>query len=115
MALFHAEVAGQAAAPGQHGHRGPGRGQQRPVRAEAHHGVVVAVRLDDQLSAGQVRAAPGGPGPSGGGAVSSSARVRVAAATAAARGSSGSRSTRSDRSTAVHDGSRPTIGMPCAA
>ena len=39
----------------------------------------------------------------------------VAFDTVRARGSSGSRSTRSLRSTAVHDGSRPTIGMPASA
>ncbi len=41
--------------------------------------------------------------------------MRVAAETAWARGSSGNRSTRSDRSTAVHDGSSPMIGMPFTA
>src|SRR5205807_596894 len=36
VAFLHAEVPGQAAAPGQGGDRGPGRRQQRPVRAVAH-------------------------------------------------------------------------------
>ncbi|MNW53849.1 hypothetical protein D3C74_314260 [compost metagenome] len=49
------------------------------------------------------------------GRVSSSATVFVAPATAFARGSSGKRSSRSERSTAVHDGSSPTIGIPLTA
>ena len=56
------------------------------------------------------------PGPIGAGAVEQlGERAGLAAATATARGSSGSRSSRSERSTAVHDGSSPTIGMPLTA
>ena len=75
----------------------------------------MAVRLGDDLHAGQVGRLPSRAGAERRGAVSSSASVRVAPATAAARGSPGNSSARSERSTAVQDGSRPTIGVPASA
>ena len=55
------------------------------------------------------------PGPRGFGALRSSANVKVISLTMPTRGSSARRSSISDRRTAVHEGSTPTIGMPLAA
>ena len=106
VAALDTEVAGQAAAAAHRGDLGTGPGQQRGVGVPAHHGVVVAVRLGHRAHAAEIGWLPvAGP-------VSSSASVRVAALAREARGSSGSSSVISPRSTAVHEGSRPTTGTP---
>ncbi len=56
--LLDPEVAGQAAASAQPDHLGPRALQQGRVRAPAEDGGVVAVRLRDDLDAGQVRRGP---------------------------------------------------------
>ena len=93
------------------------RVSRRRSAVHAHHRVVVAVRLHDR---GRRRTGPAtcqrSPGPMGAGAVSSSASVRVARPPrAGARGRRAAGRRRSERSTAVHDGSSPTIGIPLTA
>src|SRR5512132_3336831 len=58
MALLNAEVAGQSAAPADSSHCRTGRRQQGRIGLPADHRGVVAVRLDNQLDAAEVRWRP---------------------------------------------------------
>lgn len=113
--------------------RGANRGQQR-VLGDRHRDVVVAL-LEPEVAGQQLRigfpaqhttawwqcgcAAARLPARSGGRypsvSASCSASVRTEAATSEASGSSGSRWRASLRSTAVHEGSSPTSGVPVLA
>ena len=97
----------------------PARSSRRPRRRGRRSGPAArsrraspSRRAGGSAAGPRARTPPRSGGSHPGVAVSSSANVRVAACTWRARGSSGSSSVRSPRSTAVHEGSSPTIGMP---